>query len=384
MMNMVCEQDVLLEGDRLESRRIEDNVCPECESLLVVTEDGTQTCTGRFCGKTFNDFLDSAPEWKFFNNGEDRHGTDTTRCGNPGNPLLSESSFGLKIMSTHCSSYEVKKFMRYTEWQSMPHREKSLYNEFNFISTVAQNSGIPKIFIDDAMRYHKEISSQKMFRGLNRDGIKAASIYISCRVNENPRTAQEIANIFHLDKTSASKGCSMAVSLLHNVKRNSVKRQRVQEPDGSSAAEAPPPTGKGKKVSCGTRASRSSTLSSIQTSIITLEDVEALQTNISSPTTFIDRFCTKLNVSSNMCHLCKFIAKKIESEFLLGEENTPQSLAAGIVYFVIRLNDIPITKTDIRSVCNVSEVTLTKCARKVDLIREKVVPKMFHSDRKLF
>jgi transcription initiation factor TFIIIB Brf1 subunit/transcription initiation factor TFIIB len=68
----------------------------------------------------------------------------------------------------------------------MPHREKSLYNEFNFISTVAQTRASQRFFIDDAMRYHKEISSQKNVQGLNRDGIKAASIYISCRVNENP------------------------------------------------------------------------------------------------------------------------------------------------------------------------------------------------------
>jgi hypothetical protein len=42
-----------------------------------------------------------------------------------------------------------------------------------------------------------------------------------------------------------------------------------------------------------------------------------------------------------------------------------------------------ITKTDIRSVCNVSEVTLTKCARKVDLIREKGCSQNVSPDRKL-
>ena len=59
-----------------------------------------------------------------------------------------------------------------------------------------------------------------MFRGLNRDGIKAASIYISCRQNGCPRTAHEIAEIFHLDKASATNGCTMAVNILHNIERN--------------------------------------------------------------------------------------------------------------------------------------------------------------------
>ena len=49
------------------------------------------------------------------------------------------------------------------------------------------------------MRYHKQTLEHKTFRGLNRDGIIAASIYIACRVNQTPRTPKEIATIFHLD-----------------------------------------------------------------------------------------------------------------------------------------------------------------------------------------
>ena len=60
---------------------------------------------------------------------------------------------------------------------------------------MAQNAGIPKIFIDCAMTVHKDISEQKMFRGMNRDGIKAASIYIFRRLNGCQRTAYEIADI---------------------------------------------------------------------------------------------------------------------------------------------------------------------------------------------
>ena len=80
----------------------------------------------------------------------------------------------------------------------MPYKEKSHYDEFQRITNMAQKSGISKYVIDDAMIYHKKISEQKTFRGLNRDGIIAASIYISCRINENPRTAKEIAGILNI------------------------------------------------------------------------------------------------------------------------------------------------------------------------------------------
>jgi len=194
----------------------DNDLCLACNSPLMIMDDGFPTCTSDRCGIIYKDILDYSPEWRFYG-ADDKNANDPTRCGNPINPLLVQSSFGCKVLSSNTSSYEMKKIRKWTEWQSMPHKEKSLYDEFQFITVMAQNAGIPKIFIDNAMTIHKDISEQKMFRGLNRDGIKAASIYISCRLNGCPRTSHEIAQIFNLDKTSATTGCSMAVNILHNI-----------------------------------------------------------------------------------------------------------------------------------------------------------------------
>jgi transcription initiation factor TFIIB len=160
----------------------EEGICRQCQSVLLIMDDGFPTCTNVSCGLIYRDTLDYSPEWRFFG-ADDKNANDPTRCGNPINPLLVESSFGCKVLCNTKSSYEMKKISKWTSWQSMPHKEKSLYDEFQFITVMAQNAGIPKIFIDDAMSIHKDISCQKMFRGLNRDGIKSASIYISCRLN---------------------------------------------------------------------------------------------------------------------------------------------------------------------------------------------------------
>ena len=95
---------------------------------------------------------------------------------------------------------------------------------------MSQNAGIPKVIIDDAMRYHKKISEYELtFRGDNRDGILAASIYISCRINNFPRTAKEIASIFHLDVTSATKGCKNALAIINNLeKENKTDKIKVR------------------------------------------------------------------------------------------------------------------------------------------------------------
>jgi len=301
----------------------EIGLCYLCNSILIITEDGFPTCTSSSCGIIYKKTLDYSPEWKFYG-ADDKHSSDPTRCGNPINPLLIESSFGCKVLCNNKSSYEMKKIRKWTEWQCMPHREKSLYEEFQFITVMAQNSGIPKIFIDDAMSIHKDISEQKMFRGLNRDGIKAASIYISCRLNGCPRTAHEIAEIFRLDKTSATNGCSMAISILNNIERN-------------------------------------------------MEPSEQTQLCKTTPTLFIERFCSRLNMNRELTLLAKFIASKIESNNIIND-NTPPSIAAGIIYFISQICLLNISKTDIKQICGVSEVTINKCFKKLDAIKTDLVP----------
>jgi transcription initiation factor TFIIB len=300
------------------------HVCEDCDSALIIMEDGFPTCTNPTCGRMYKDVLDHSPEWRFFGGG-DKHAADPTRCGGPINPLLVESSFGCKILCDSRSSYEMKKIKKWTEWQSCPHREKSLYEEFQFITTMAHNAGIPRIFIDGAMVIHKDLSEQKMFRGMNRDGIKAASIYLSCRLNGCPRTAHEIAGIFHLDRQSATHGCSTAVKILNNV-------ERCMDPK-------------------------------FKTELATTK-----------PSSFIERFCSYLHIPAELSVLAKFIASKVEQSGIICDDNTPQSSAAGIIYFVSNVFGLNIYKMKIKEICGVSEVTINKCHKKLHAMMSELIP----------
>jgi len=300
-------------------------LCNQCQSPLMIMEDGFPTCTNKRCGIMYTNTLDYSPEWRFYG-AEDKNSNDPTRCGNPINPLLKESSYGCKILCAPNASFEMRRLRKWTEWQAMPHREKSLYEEFQFITNMARNAGINKIFIDDAMAIHKDISEQQMFRGINRDGIKAASIYLSCRLNNCPRTSHEIAEIFKLDKTSATNGCSVAVNILCNIDRNN---------DSG------------------------------------LSQSDKLCT--SNPSAFIERYCSQLHMPSELIKLANFIAMKIEKEDYIND-NTPQSVAAGIIYFVAQTCHLNFSKGDVRNVANVSEVTINKCFKKIDMLKDKLVP----------
>jgi transcription initiation factor TFIIB len=298
--------------------------CERCETNLAFSDEGFLTCRNPKCGIIYKDIVDQSAEWRYYG-ADDNQNSDPTRCGMPINPLLEESSYGCKVLCVGSMSYEMRKIRRYTEWQSMPYKEKSQYDEFQIITNMAQNAGIPKMIIDDATRYHKKISEYELtFRGDNRDGIIAASIYISCRINNFPRTAKEIANIFHLDVTSATKGCKNALAIINNLEKDMVNKDKTNF--------------------CKTK-----------------------------PEDFIQRFCSKLNINQELTKLCQFISMKIEKANIM-PENTPHSIAAGVVYFISQICKLNVSKKDVKIVSEISEVTINKCFKKLEKIQDELLP----------
>ena len=296
----------------------DNSLCKLCNHTLAQTEEGYFSCTNNKCGELYNNIFDVGCEVK-------SEANDNQRYGMPINPYLQESSFGCKINCNNISTYEMRKIKRYTEWQSMPYKEKSQYDEFQRIINMSQNGNISKLIIDDAIRYHKIISEYKTFRGLNRDGIIAASIYISCRINNSPRSAKEIATIFHLDNTSATKGCKNAVTIINNIEKD-----------------------------------------------FNMDD----KTNLgaTSPESFIERYCSKLSsLPPELIKLALYISKIINRDNLI-PENTPPAIAAGIIFFIINEFDLNISKKYINQISEISEVTINKCYKKMISFKSKLIP----------
>ena len=310
--------ELLYESQNLRQRER----CDLCNSAVAYTQQKLLTCTNTSCAVVYKDVLDETAEWRYYG-ADDSSMSDPTRCGMPINPLLKESSYGCKVICGGRSSYEMRKIRRYTEWQSMPYKEKSQYDEFETIKLMSKNAGIPKIIVDEALRQHKKLSEEKTFRGDNRDGIIAASIYIAARIHKYPRTAKEIASIFHLDNTSATKGCKNAVNLLN----------KMEKDDASS------------------------------------DKTHFYKT---TPTAFIERYCSKLGLNKELTKVCLFVAHKISQKNLI-PENTPHSVAAGIVYFVAQSCNLNISKKNVNKCSEISEVTINKCYKKLDKIKTELI-----------
>ena len=74
-----------------------------------------------------------------------------------------------------------------------------------------------------------------------------------------------------------------------------------------------------------------------------------------------------------LTNVCKFISIKIEKLDLM-PENTPHSIAAGVVYFIAQTCKLNISKKDVKIISEISEVTINKCFKKLEKMTDQLIP----------
>jgi transcription initiation factor TFIIB len=289
----------------------DQGICEFCNAPGVILEEGNYYC--KSCNSITSRYIDSHAEWRYYG-AEDSKSSDPSRCGMPVNDLLPNSSLGSMIGVRMNESYDMKLIRKFHMWNSMTYRERTLYNVFDNITSHASQCGISNSIIEEAKQFYKKVSESKITRGENRSGLIASSIYMSCKSNKVPRSTKEIAKMFNIKLTTMTKGC--------------------------------------KKF----------------------QDIMKMNLDSTCPEDFIERFSSKLGLSLEMRDLCRHIVKKAD-ELNIVSENTPPSVAAGSIYLCIMTCDLPITKNDLSAACGISQVTLTKCYKKMYTQRGVLFPK---------
>ena len=300
------------ELDELYKKIKTDTCCDDSNNHMI--SDGMMIC--KACNVIINNIID-APEWRNYKN----NSSNPTRCGMPTNALLPESSLGTNIL-VRGNNEKMNKINRYQKWNSMPYKERSLYNVFDAIQIRALNSGIPSCIIEEAKILYKKISETRISRGSNRKGIIASCIYKACKLKNVPRSAKEIAEIFQLPITHMTKGCKKFDEIMNFNK----------------------------------------------------SDKSTIEVVGSKSNDFIARFCSKLNIGNDVLDICKSVCDAAD-KYSLVSENTPPSVAAGSIFLVCTLLNINISKKDISNSCKISEVTISKCYKKLLRYHQHLLPK---------
>jgi len=95
-------------------------------------------------------------------------------------------------------------------------------------------------------------------------------------------------------------------------------------------------------------------------------------TNTITVNDFISRFCSKLDLMEEDANQIKDISHLAEL-YNLTNENTPPSMAAGCIYLYIKYEELDICKKRISDICKISEVTINKCYKKLELYTDKLI-----------
>ena len=289
--------------------------CDDTDNHLL--GEGMIIC--KCCNNIISNIIDTA-EWRFYG-ANDSKSSDPTRCGMPVNQLLPESSVGSFISTRGGRNKSMNKVRKYQQWGGMPYAERTLLKVFQEISRVCKEAGIPEMIIKEAHVLYKIVSTTKITRGANRKGIIAACVYFSCKINNVPRSTNEVASIFSISGTIMTKGCKKFQEIMQ---LNKVDINRIHN-----------------------------------TSTITMDD-------------FIDRFCSKLELNQEDVSNIKHISY-LSQVYNLINDNTPPSMAAGCIYLYIKEVEYDIHKKTISDVCKISEVTINKCYKKLENHKDKLI-----------
>ncbi len=201
------EIDNLLYGVDLNKKEtVLKEVCINCQSdkLLIDNNKGHVVCNE--CGVVNEEYLDKNLEFS-------NETTGNSRYGCPSNYFFPKSALGTKISS--------KGFNRLSIIQrqgNMPYKEKSLMEVLERIQVKCKKYNITQTIIDTAKILYKKVSECKHTKGkrkgknmimrcINRRSMIAACVFHACKLQKEPRSPKEIADIYDLELRHVNRGC---------------------------------------------------------------------------------------------------------------------------------------------------------------------------------
>jgi len=291
----------------------EKDKCIKCGLFNIIYEDGKSICTQ--CGIDNGPIIDFSQEWRFYGSDDNKKGGDPNRCGAPSNDLFNNESFGIVMQG-----YGYEKYRNALKWHSIQYKEKSLMDVYNYIQEICDEANIPYCVADKAKSMYKMIKDDLIKRGDQRLSLIAACIFYACKYKGVSRKRKEIADLFNFDNTKMTIGCNQFKEIMYSINKDFINGLK--------------PT--------------------------STED-------------FIRRNCILLGINNIYRDICIYVAN-ISDIFGINKENIPSSISVGIIFFVSNIYNLNISKKKIASVCDTSEVTVSKTFKNLKEFKKYILP----------
>ena len=277
-----------------------NEVCKSCESANLLFDSNRYMYVCGDCGMEASRVYDTKPEW----GNED--GNDAQKYN------MITNDFCPRATMTTVIKNGPKSLSIYHMWHNgLSYKNRALLEVLKNIEINMRKYKITKNIIESAKHYYKRITDLKhsngsniIIRGINRRTLIAACAYYATRNNNEPRTPEEIADIFCLDV---------------------------------------------KKINEGIRKYRE----------MTNYEIEHDEFKMMYPEHYILRLGKKMNLKQAYVNLAIKISKNIQ-RIGISSNHKETSVAICSIYAVIEMYGLPITKRQLAQEYGVSEVTINK------------------------
>lgn len=295
-------------GEETQLEEINKDTCISCKSPKLIIDNTKGYLVCQDCAVINEEFLDKNVEFSNDQNGAFRYG-----C--PSNYFFPKSALGTKITS---KGYNRAAILQ--RQGQMPYREKSLLEVLERIQVKCKKYNITQTIIDSAKILYKKVSDCKHTKGkrkgknmimrcINRRSMIAACVFYACKLQKEPRSPKEIADIYDLEIKHVNRGCRKFIDYID--------------------------------------------LSTI-----------FFEIKSSQSSDFIERFAKKLNIDKQYIAITKDISHNIH-RLGLASTHEPPSVAAGCILLVANMYHIDINKKQISEIFGISDVTISKTYRKI-------------------
>lgn len=292
-----------------------NNICKFCGEFECIadSEEGKFICTK--CARDNGEIIDNNQEWRPISCDDYRRQGDPSRIGMPVNEHFMKAS-----LTSIISGYGYQNFRKIQRYCTMDYDERSLYKNFQFIDTSAEDL-CPEAVKDHAKNVYKKISENENKRGKKKQSNMAACVYFASeRRGENLLDKEKVSESFLVTKKKFTKGC------------NFFREQLFQKEPAYYAKMKP----------------------------VSAEDE-------------IKRITKILNMPEVYRNIVCYVAHMAQ-ELGIVIKNTPISIAVGSIFLVSNIYGLNIEKKDIIDKCEISDVTINKSVSLLMTYKQCLIP----------
>jgi transcription initiation factor TFIIB len=193
-----------------EKQTIEETIkCPECGSTHLSKDYSRAELVCETCGLVIDqDFIDHGPEWRAFDS-EQRD--KRARTGAPMTYTIHDKglsttigwqnrdSYGRSIPSRNRAQlYRLRKWQRRIRISDAT--ERNLAIALTELDRLSSGLALPRTVRETAAMIYRKAALKNLIRGRSIDGMTAAALYASCRQCHVPRTLDEISTHSHISR----------------------------------------------------------------------------------------------------------------------------------------------------------------------------------------